>query len=148
VILNKLASNLEVIERQDSLLRIAAMPENERKDFVKKIVKDLRKSQGLKGEDAPPLLLIMHRHLYFFNRKPRKVNGIFIIKNQKQEGWLNLKTDGETDPTLITGVALLPLQAILQQAIKITSNKAATINKAFPAPLPKFLLIACMPIFL
>lgn len=45
-----LATNMEIIERQDSLQRIAGMPEEERKDFVKKIVRQLRKQQGLKEE--------------------------------------------------------------------------------------------------
>ncbi|MEO7925008.1 MAG: hypothetical protein ABIR30_15105 [Chitinophagaceae bacterium] len=48
-----LATNSEIIERQDSLQRIATMPESERIDFVKKIVKQLRKAQGMK--DEPPL---------------------------------------------------------------------------------------------
>ena len=51
--LGSLATNIEIIERQDSLQRIAAMPEDERKDFVKKLVKQLRKQQGLKDEAAP-----------------------------------------------------------------------------------------------
>jgi outer membrane protein assembly factor BamD (BamD/ComL family) len=51
--LGGLASNIEIIERQDSLQRIAAMPEEERKDFVKKLVKRLRKLQGLKDETPP-----------------------------------------------------------------------------------------------
>ncbi|MBI5856825.1 MAG: hypothetical protein HZB42_04165 [Sphingobacteriales bacterium] len=48
--LRTLAGNLEIIERQDSLQRIAAMPEEERKEFVKKLVKELRKQKGLKDE--------------------------------------------------------------------------------------------------
>ena len=48
--LGHLASSFEVIERQDSLQRIALMPEDERRDFVKKIVKQIRKQQGLKDE--------------------------------------------------------------------------------------------------
>ena len=48
--LGGLARNLEIIDRQDSLQRIAAMPEDERKDFVKKLVRQLRKSQGLKDD--------------------------------------------------------------------------------------------------
>jgi lipopolysaccharide biosynthesis regulator YciM len=48
--LRTLATNLEIIERQDSLQRIAAMPEEERKDFVRKLVKELRKQKGLKDE--------------------------------------------------------------------------------------------------
>lgn len=45
-----LAANAEIIERQDSLQRIALMPEDDRKDFVKKLVKELRRQQGLKEE--------------------------------------------------------------------------------------------------
>lgn len=48
--LGKLATNIEIIERQDSLQRIAKMPEDERRDFIKKMVKQLRKQQGLKDE--------------------------------------------------------------------------------------------------
>ena len=50
--LGKLATNFEIAARQDSLQRIAAMPEDERKDFVKKIAKEIRKKQGLKEETA------------------------------------------------------------------------------------------------
>jgi TolA-binding protein len=45
-----LATNMEILERQDSLQRIAGLPENERTDFVKKLVKQLRKEQGLKDD--------------------------------------------------------------------------------------------------
>ena len=51
--LGGLATNIEIIERQDSLQRIAALPEDERRDFVKKLVRQLRKLQGLKDETAP-----------------------------------------------------------------------------------------------
>ncbi|MEO5947405.1 MAG: hypothetical protein ABIP79_11365 [Chitinophagaceae bacterium] len=47
-----IASNMEIIERQDSLQYIAAMSEDDRKDFVKKLVKQLRKQQGLKDEPS------------------------------------------------------------------------------------------------
>jgi outer membrane protein assembly factor BamD (BamD/ComL family) len=45
-----LATNMEILERQDSLQRIAAMPEDERNEFVKKLVKQIRKAQGLKDD--------------------------------------------------------------------------------------------------
>ena len=48
--LNNLATNFEIAARQDSLQRIAALSEDERKDYVKKMVKDIRKTQGLKDE--------------------------------------------------------------------------------------------------
>lgn len=49
--LRSLATNLEIIERQDSLQRIAAMPEEARKEFVRKLVKELRKQKGMKDEN-------------------------------------------------------------------------------------------------
>lgn len=51
----KVATLIEIIDRHDSLQKIAAMPEEARKDFVKKITRQLRKEQGLKEE---PTLLI------------------------------------------------------------------------------------------
>jgi outer membrane protein assembly factor BamD (BamD/ComL family) len=39
------------MHRQDSLQRIAAMPEEERQAYIKKLVKQLRKQQGLKEEN-------------------------------------------------------------------------------------------------
>jgi len=93
LILNKLASQLEVIDRQDSLLRIASMPEDARKDYVKKLVKELRKSQGIKGEDpssspfnnAPPPSLFQSEgqkgEWYFYN-KESKTRGLAAFKSR------------------------------------------------------------------
>ena len=49
-LLTKLIAQLDIVERQDSLQRIAAMPEEERKDFVRKLVRQIRKEKGLKEE--------------------------------------------------------------------------------------------------
>lgn len=54
--LAQIVQQLEIIARQDSLQRVAALPEDERKDFVRKLVRQIRKSQGLKDEQ--PLLPI------------------------------------------------------------------------------------------
>lgn len=50
--LAKVVAATNVIERQDSLQRIAAMPEEERKELINKLVKKLRKQQGLGDENA------------------------------------------------------------------------------------------------
>ena len=50
-LLGQLASYLEIIERQDSLQYVVNLPEAEREDFIKKIVKKLRKEQGLKDNE-------------------------------------------------------------------------------------------------
>ena len=57
-ILTKLITQLDIVERQDSLQKIAAMPEEERKDFVKKIVRQIRKEKGLKEEASSPGILV------------------------------------------------------------------------------------------
>ena len=51
VVLAMIVSQLDIIRRQDSLQRIAAMPEAERKALIKKLVRTLRKKQGLKGDE-------------------------------------------------------------------------------------------------
>ena len=46
-----IVAQLQVIDRQDSLQRIAALPEAQRIALVKKILKNIRRQQGLKEED-------------------------------------------------------------------------------------------------
>ncbi|MFZ9388071.1 MAG: tetratricopeptide repeat protein [Chitinophagaceae bacterium] len=50
--LELIVANIEIIYRQDSLQRIAAMPEDARREYVKQLVKQLRKQQGLKDDNA------------------------------------------------------------------------------------------------
>jgi tetratricopeptide (TPR) repeat protein len=49
--LNTIVTQLLVLERQDSLQRIAALPPDQRDALIKKMVKALRKLQGLRDED-------------------------------------------------------------------------------------------------
>ena len=48
--LYKIVTSLFIIDREDSLQRIAAMPETERDAFLKKLLRKLRKEKGLKEE--------------------------------------------------------------------------------------------------
>jgi len=50
--LTKIAEAISNIEREDSLQRIAAMQPAERDDYVKKLVRRLRKEQGLKDDGS------------------------------------------------------------------------------------------------
>lgn len=50
--LTKIAEAISNIEREDSLQHVAAMPLSEREDFVKKLVRRLRKEQGLKDDGS------------------------------------------------------------------------------------------------
>ena len=49
--LNKVVPQIQIIERQDSLQRIAAMTEDERTAYIKKIIRANRKQQGLSEEE-------------------------------------------------------------------------------------------------
>jgi TolA-binding protein len=49
--LGKIVAYQATITREDSLQRIAAMPDAAREAFIKKLVKQLRKKQGVKDED-------------------------------------------------------------------------------------------------
>lgn len=84
--LRDIVANIIIWERQDSLQRIAALPEEERRDYVKKLVKYLRKQQGLKDEqpmvttgipnpgNQPPVTLFpgdTKGEWYFYNTNAR-----------------------------------------------------------------------------
>lgn len=51
-VLGTITTQMDIISRQDSMLRIAAMPEADREAFVRKLVKQLRKQSGLKEEES------------------------------------------------------------------------------------------------
>lgn len=54
-VLAMIVSQLDIIQRQDSLQKIAAMPEAQRLALLKKMVRTLRRKQGLKGDEDPSL---------------------------------------------------------------------------------------------
>ncbi|MFY7880142.1 MAG: tetratricopeptide repeat protein [Lacibacter sp.] len=51
-ILKELIRNIKLVHKEDSLQRIAAMPEKEREAYIKALVRKLRKQRGLKEEEA------------------------------------------------------------------------------------------------
>lgn len=88
--LGKLATDIEIIERQDSLQRIAAMPEDERKSLVKKLVKQLRKMQGLKDEKyvaGPQPFAQQNTSSLFSNSADSKGDWYFYNSDAKTKGY-------------------------------------------------------------
>ncbi|HUQ66424.1 MAG TPA: hypothetical protein VM101_09730, partial [Flavitalea sp.] len=53
-VLAMIVSQQDIIHRQDSLQKIAAMPEAQRLALLKKMVRSMRKKQGLKGDEEQP----------------------------------------------------------------------------------------------
>lgn len=94
--LAKIAFNLLTIDRQDSLQRLATLPEDERKAYVKKIARRLRKLQGLREEDfkAPPQGLSSD---FADNKQP----GADLFSNSQKGDWYfynqSLRTKGSGD---------------------------------------------------
>lgn len=96
--LGRIVQQLGVIERQDSLQRIAAMPEAAREAFVRKLAKQLRKQQGIKEEDpsapannndltqndkpAPDLFSDNTKGDWYFNNAGLKSKGFTEFKNK------------------------------------------------------------------
>ncbi|MEO7394518.1 MAG: hypothetical protein ABIU11_06200 [Chitinophagaceae bacterium] len=114
--LERLANSFEIIDRQDSLQRIAMLPEDERRDYVKKMVKQIRKQQGLKDEapissgspftttSTPPLFPSVDQkgEWYFYNASFR-TNGQSEFKNK----WGNRpnKDNWRRSAAVVTGIA-------------------------------------------
>ena len=90
--LGSLVSNFEIVYRQDSLQKIAAMPEGQRKDFVKNIAKEIRKKQGLKDETpmiagpafvAPTLFpTVQAKGEWYFYNASSKARGLTEFKSK------------------------------------------------------------------
>ncbi|MBK6827901.1 MAG: hypothetical protein IPG86_14040 [Chitinophagaceae bacterium] len=84
-----IATNAEVVYRQDSLQRIASLPEEERKDFVKQLVKRLRKEQGLKDDNNNPLtnpIALPNNNLFPSGNNPPKGEWYFYNTASKTRG--------------------------------------------------------------
>ncbi|MBC7949213.1 MAG: tetratricopeptide repeat protein [Chitinophagaceae bacterium] len=103
-IAGSIADNMEIIARQDSIQRIAAMPEEERKEFVRKVVRQLRRQQGLKDEgtysstsisttnDPSPLFPSAARGEWYFYNPTSRQKGLADFKTRwgtrvNQDNW-------------------------------------------------------------
>jgi len=96
--LGKLALNFEIAERQDNLQRIPARPEDERKNFIKKLVKEIRKKQGLKDEpvSAGPAFTIPN----LFPTIESKGEWYFYNASSKSRGLNDFKARWGTRPNI------------------------------------------------
>ena len=79
--LAQIVTHLDIIQREDSLQAIAAMPADQREDFLKKLSKKLRKERGIKDEQA-----YTGSSSDFFNRQNQSTD-IFSNNNSKKGDW-------------------------------------------------------------
>lgn len=130
-----IADKLEIIERQDSLQQIAGLPENERREFVKKLVRQLRKQQGLKDEGIPggsPLATQTPPPL--FPTGNVKGEWYFYNANSRQKGLADFKARWGTRPNRDNWRRSAALSSIIRNnnktdandpVLKFASNKAS-----------------------
>jgi hypothetical protein len=80
-ILSGIVAHINIVERQDSLQRIALLPENERTDYIKRLVRQMRRQQGLKEEDVVKT-----------SKKPGEIPDPFTSDQKKGEWYFYNKT--------------------------------------------------------
>jgi tetratricopeptide (TPR) repeat protein len=121
--LGSIVQQVKVIEREDSLQRIAAMPVAERESFVKKLVRKLRKERGLKEDEftggggaasipvdntrtAPPDLFAgSDKGDFYFYNQSLKAKGFTEFQSRwgKRANVDNWRTVGANDAALNAG---------------------------------------------
>jgi outer membrane protein assembly factor BamD (BamD/ComL family) len=130
-VLEKIANEIDVVERQDSLQRIAAMTEEERKDFVKKLVKQLRKQQGLQDEgttNASPF--VQQTNLPIFTAPDSKGDWYFYNTSTRTKGhndfiakWGNRpNVDNWRRSSTLTGISAKTNQALDPKLNQLNGN--------------------------
>ena len=93
--LTKLVAAITKIETEDSLQRIAAMPAADREAFLKKLLKKLRKEQGLKDDGSIDI-----NDNFSFNSNNKPPADLFASSNTKGEWYFynsSLKSKGFND---------------------------------------------------
>jgi tetratricopeptide (TPR) repeat protein len=104
--LSKIVEKIIIIEREDSLQKLAEMPVATREAFVKKMVKRLRKEKGLKEEDNNAGGAVMGFDNPLDNKKNAPAD-LFAAGNNKGEWYFynaSLKSKGFADYKRIWGV--------------------------------------------
>jgi len=119
--LRLLVTNLEILQRQDSLLRIAALPEEERKEWVRKQLRELKKQQGLSEDPAfapkgnNPLQPVVTNTLFM----PGEARGEWYFYNaaSRTRGQSEFKNRWGNRPNSDNWRRLAALQAMMNSAV-------------------------------
>jgi outer membrane protein assembly factor BamD (BamD/ComL family) len=95
--LGKIVPQLNIIEREDSLQRIAAMREEERTEYIKKLLKSLLRQQGVKQEEEEAsssgvLNTNNPAATDLFNTGSDNTEWYFYNSSQKSKGFSDFKT--------------------------------------------------------
>ncbi|MFM7645622.1 MAG: tetratricopeptide repeat protein [Sphingomonadales bacterium] len=130
--LQRLVPNIDIIRRQDSLWRIALLPEAERREWARRQVREIKKQQGLSDDPAAATSLINPL-------QPVVTNTLFTPGNAKGEWYFyntTSRTRGQTEfksrwgnrPNSDNWRRLAALQAMMNGALNGTPTDSATLN--------------------
>ncbi|MBM3914719.1 MAG: hypothetical protein FJ348_01595 [Sphingomonadales bacterium] len=92
--LSRLVPNIDILQRLDSLWRIALLPEEERKEWARRVLREYKKQQGL-GEEAGTVLRGTNNPL-----QPVVTNTLFMPGDTKGEWYFynaTSRTRGQTE---------------------------------------------------
>jgi tetratricopeptide (TPR) repeat protein len=90
-ILSKIVSYTATINRQDSLQRIAALPEEERTAYINKVLKQLLKAQGLNDPALTSGTLLPNNATDLFSSSQSKGEWYFYNSNLRTQGAVQFK---------------------------------------------------------
>lgn len=127
-VLGKIFEYASVIQRQDSLQRIAAMPEAERDAFIRKLVKKLRKQQGLKEEEP----VAGNNPVNPTNTAPSdlfdnsKGDWYFYNASLKSKGYTDFRGKWGTRPNVDNWRRIAAVEKAVQQKANAGDNKGKT----------------------
>lgn len=117
-ILKKIADDIDIMERQDSLQKLAALPENERLTFVKKLARQIRRQQGLKEEPVMSPIgaagLQPTQPAALFSDNNKKGEWYFYNSTSRQKGLADFKSKWGTRPNADNWRRSTALIAIVQ----------------------------------
>lgn len=127
----KIAENTEIIERQDSLQRIAGLPEDERRDLVRKKVRQLRRQQGLKDEGSSsgstgstlPPLQQQQQAPSLFSDNNKKGEWYFYNGNSRQKGLADFKSKWGTRPNQDNWRRSSALSAVIKNQLQNSQSQ-------------------------
>ncbi|MEO5647549.1 MAG: hypothetical protein ABIQ56_04255, partial [Chitinophagaceae bacterium] len=133
--LSRIVEKINIVEREDSLQRVAAMSPADREALLKKIVKRLRKEQGLKDEDVSPsinaftvfdpnknssadLFATNDKGDFYFYNSSLKARGFTEFKSKwgKRLNVDNWRTKTASDAAIVTNPGKSPTDVILDNS--------------------------------
>jgi hypothetical protein len=132
--LTMVARQLEIIARQDSLQRLAALPLAEREEYVKKLARKLRRQQGLKDEDVNfgntgPSGNNNNAPADLFNSGNASTEWYFSNESLKSKGFNDFRSRWGNRPNVDNWQRSAAVQ---QQAVAIKTLNDQNLNTAAP----------------